>query len=106
MPVIIRETPLTTTKRKMKFRTHTGEIVTGPRLEKAIAAVAAWYTDNAHAIRNCSDYASHVTEAEKDQHLADRLADVQRLLTDGPKTFGEWQRVNVELTGKCPAFLP
>ena len=90
----------------MKFRTHTGEIVTGPKLATAVAKVAQWYTDNAYAVRDCGDYASHVTEETKDEILQSSLDRVTELLDNGPTDFSSWQRVNLELTGECPAFLP
>ena len=56
------------------FRTHTGELVTGPRLTAALASVASDWADMARAIRREDAYASHVTEADKDSYLAAREA--------------------------------
>ena len=87
-------------------RTHTGEIVTGERLTKAIKKVCDDWRENALAIRSDDQYASHITEAEKEEFLKRSL-----LLADDLEsgrihpTFTDWQRINIELTGECVALL-
>lgn len=88
-----------------EHRTHTGEIVTGPRLQAALAAVADDWTALAHAIRHEDAYASHVTEADKDRYLADDLELAERIRAGNVARFTVWQRVNLALTGECVALL-
>jgi len=91
----------------MQFRTHTGEIVDGDRLQTACESVAHWAEQNAYAIRNEDEYASHVTEAEKDEYLRQDLEWAEKIRKqENLHNFSVWQRVNAELTGKCVAFLP
>lgn len=87
------------------FRTHTGEIVTGERLQVALNAVADDWARMAHAIRNEDAYADHVTEAEKAEDLVDGLAYAERIRRGDVKNFTVWQRVDTELTGQCVALL-
>lgn len=89
----------------MNFRTHTGEIVSGARLTEALASVANDWADNARAIRREDHYASHVTEAEKDQYLTDDLAFAETIRNGAVTSFTIWQRVNTALTGECVALL-
>jgi len=89
------------------FQTHTGEIVTGERLNVAYGAVADWYVENAHGIKSENLYASHVTEKTKQDCLDTQLALAERIrLGIEPMGFWLWQRLNTELTGECVAFLP
>lgn len=89
------------------FRTHTGEIVTGERLQRALSSVAADWRANAHAIYQEDEYASHVTQETKDNDLAKRLAFADAIETGEENGgFTIWQRVNDYLTGECVAFLP
>jgi len=87
------------------FRTHTGELVTGPRLTAALASVASDWAGMAHAIRQEDAYASHVTEADKDSYLAADLAMAERIRNGEVKSFTIWQRVDTALTGECVALL-
>lgn len=87
------------------FRTHTGELVTGPRLAAALDSVANDWADMARAIRREDHYASHVTEADKDGYLADDLALAERIRNGEVKSFTIWQRVDTALTGECVALL-
>lgn len=87
------------------FRTHTGEIVTGARLQAARDAVADDWAAMAHAIRAEDAYASHVTEAAKDRYLADDLAFAEKIRRGETTGFTTWQRINTALTGECVALL-
>ncbi len=88
------------------FRTHTGEIVSGERLRAAINEVADWYADNARAIRREDLYASHVTEARKEESLARGLEFAEEVRRGEACGFSVWQRINTKLTGECIALLP
>jgi hypothetical protein len=89
----------------LTFRTHTGEIVTGERLTAALASVANAWADNARAIRREDHYASHVTEATKDNALAEGLAFAEQIRRGETTGFTTWQRINTALTGECVALL-
>lgn len=88
-----------------QFRTHTGEIVNGARLQAAIEKVADWYAENARAIRREDGYAAHVTEATKEAQLAKGLAFAEQVRSGAAFGFSVWQRINTELTGECVALL-
>lgn len=89
----------------MTFRTHNGEIITGPRLDNALNAVANDWAQLSHDIRHCGDYADHVTEEEKDRYLAEGLATAETIRNGTIDSFTIWQRVNTAITGKCVALL-
>ena len=88
------------------FRTHTGEMVQGERLQEALNAVADDWAANAYAIRREDAYASHVSEARKDERLARGLEAADRIRQGEIQSFTIWQRVNEKLTGECVALLP
>lgn len=90
----------------MDFRTHTGEIVTGERLQAALDATANDLAALGREIRSEDAYAPHVTEAEKDEILAADLALAESIRAGSVKSFAVWQRVNMHLTGECVALLP
>lgn len=88
-----------------QFTTHLGEIVTGPRLQEALDAVADDWAELAHAIRREDRYASHVTEKVKDDERDQMLlrAEEIRLGHIGSATIA--QRLNTKLTGRCVALM-
>lgn len=90
----------------MQFRTHTGEIVEGDRLNEAVQVVADWYRDNAKAIFDEDAYASHVTTERKKELLNKGLDFAEQVRAGNITGFSVWQRVNMELTGECVALLP
>ena len=91
----------------MEFRTHTGEVVTGERLNQAFNAVADFWENNAHAIYAEDGYGSHVSEKTKHDALERQLSQATRIrVGTEPMGFYLWQRVNTELTGECIGFLP
>lgn len=93
--------------RAMSFRTHTGEIIRGDRLRAAMSAVADDYVKLAHDIHREDRYASHVTEARKEEILAKTLVFADDIRQGAPTGgFTVWQRINSKLTGECIAFLP
>lgn len=87
------------------FRTHTGETVTGDRLQAALGRVADDWAALAHAIRKEDDYAPHVSEAAKDAALADGLAFAEKIRRGEATSLTVWQRINTALTGECIALL-
>ena len=89
----------------MQFKTHTGEIVTGERLQSALKQVANDWRDIARAIRSKDLYASHVTEETKDARLAEALDRADKIEAGNVGSFTIWQRVNTVLTGECVGFL-
>lgn len=88
------------------FKTHAGEIVSGSRLQAALDTVANWYCDNAYAIREQDEYASHVTEETKEQRLREGLLKAERIRTGDIDNLSIRQRIDTVLTGKCVALLP
>jgi hypothetical protein len=77
------------------------------RLIEARKSVAAGIEENAYAVREEDAYADHVTECQKEENLMASIAlakEVERGEHDN--SFWCWQRINLELTGECTAFLP
>ncbi len=90
-----------------QFQTHTGEIVTGDRLQAACEAVALWYEENARACLTSDDYPPHVTQQTKEDLARQRYEWAESVRKrDNLTNFSVWQRVNARLTGECVAFLP
>lgn len=48
----------------MQFKTHTGEVVTGERLQAALNVVADFWESNARAIRESGDYAAWLVRTD------------------------------------------
>jgi hypothetical protein len=90
----------------MDFRTHTGEIVTGDRLQAALSKVADDWRNLARAIRKEDRYAPHVTDATKEQAMLDMLSRADEIEAGDVRSLTIWQRVDTELTGECVALLP
>lgn len=88
-----------------QFRTHTGEIISGERLQRAINKVADDWAELSRAIRREDCYAEHVTTAKKDEYLAEGLARAESIRAGDIQSFTIWQRVNAELTGECVALF-
>ena len=89
------------------MKLHTGKILTETELANALAIVANDLRKLAYAIKAENAYASHITEAEKEQFLDNDLAyanEVEKGLHND--NFTIWQRVDTLLTGECVAFLP
>ena len=91
----------------MQFRTHTGEIITGSRLDAALNAVADNWAALGQAMRTEDGvYAAHVSETEKDQELSGMLAQAEAIRQGNVDNFAIWQRINTKITGECVALLP
>jgi len=89
------------------FTTHTGERIGYPRLGAALLSVANTWKELAKAVRVENAYADHVTDQEKEKIMLDMLEQADRICMGvEPMGFWLWQRVNLELTGKCVGFLP
>ncbi len=90
------------------FRTHTGEIITGPRLQAACEAVATQMEASAIKVREEDAFAEHVTQSGKDDYIDRFYTQVAAKIRkqENLHNFSVWQRVNMELTGECVAFLP
>ncbi len=89
------------------MRLHTGKILNETELANALKIVANDWRELAHAIKAENAYGSHITEAQKEQFLADglRYADeIEKGLHNN--NFTICQRVDTLLTGECIAFLP
>ena len=71
----------------------------------ACTKVADHWIENAHAVRVCDDWGSHVSEQEKDEILIRDIAHSEEVRRGEIKTFTDWQLVNYELTGNCIALL-
>lgn len=87
------------------FATHTGEIVKGKKLDKALNHIADFWMNNSKAIRAEDDYASHVTEETKDLRLKQGLAYAESVRAGHIEDFTSQQRLNTYLTGDCIALL-
>lgn len=91
----------------LSFTTHKGDTVKGERLATALNEVADDMVEIQNRIREEDEYASHVTEAEKDENLdrglkyAEEVRQGQHL---GNMTIA--QRVNQKLTGESVPILP
>ncbi|MCR9222848.1 MAG: hypothetical protein NXH70_02165 [Hyphomonas sp.] len=83
------------------FRTHTGEIVKGAKLRRALNRTAKFYRDNAQAIYDTDPYASHVTQETKDEALAKGLASADEIKKGRVDNLTVAQRLDYELTGEC-----
>lgn len=94
------------TMKYTEHRTHTGETIKGNRVTDAVKAVCDEWRELALAVRAEDSYASHVSEEEKDEYLK-RSIILANDLEAGKinPTFTDWQRINIELTGECVAFL-
>lgn len=93
--------------KQQAFKTHTGELVRGKRLQQAIDSVADEWERMARAIRQEDDYASHVAEKTKELRLQEGIQTSRRIRNGTePMGFWLWQRINTELTGECVPFLP
>lgn len=90
----------------IEFVTHTGEIISGERLQDAINNVANDWANLAYAIRKKDAYAPHVTEQQKDNQLIKMLVIAEEIRQGNINSFTIWQRVNNYLTGECVALLP
>jgi hypothetical protein len=91
--------------KKIEFVTHTGEIVSGERLQDAINNVANDWANLAYAIRKENAYAPHVTEKQKEDALNKMLTSAEEIRQGNINSFTIWQRVNNYLTGECVALL-
>ena len=87
------------------FRIHTGQLITGSPFRRACRQVAQDWRDLAHAIREENDYASHVTEAQKDSARDEMLRRADEIEKGEIDNLTIWQRVNTALTGECVALL-
>ena len=90
-----------------QFRTSLNEIVTGEKLQAALDVVADDWESLAYRIRESDDYASHVTNEQKDANLTTRIAQAESIRRgQNLHQFWIWQRINAQLTGQCVSFLP
>ncbi len=90
------------------FLTSHNEVITGERLQAACEAVAAQIEASAIKVREEDAFASHVTQAGKDDYIDRFYTQVAAKIRkqENLHNFSVWQRVNTELTGECIAFLP
>lgn len=88
-----------------QFRTHTGEIVKGQRLQDALNKVGDDWETLAMDIRAEDAYASHVTELQKGLFLAKMVYDADQIRAGYVESVTIAQRINTELTGECIALL-
>ena len=89
----------------MAFITHTGEQVSGERLNNALSQVADDWAKLAYDIRKEDAYAPHVTEKQKEDNMSRMIEAAERIREGNIKSFTIWQRVNTVLTGECVALL-
>ena len=87
------------------FKTHTGEIVTGKRLQEALSTVADDWAQLAHDIWNENPYATHVPQSVKDQNRDNMLEQAEHIRQGFITNLTISQRLNTKLTGKCVPLL-
>jgi len=96
--------PLST--EQISLRTHTGEIITGKRLQDGLNKVADDMIQNAKDIRSSNEYASHVTEEEKDNSMNRSIENAEKVRRgEKMNNFSIWQDLNMYFTGECIALL-
>ena len=88
------------------FKTHTGQIVKGKALKKALNAVADDLVKLAYDIRKEDAYTSHVTNEEKTIILRDGLTYAEQVRKGEITDLTFYQRLNTKLTGECIGLLP
>jgi hypothetical protein len=87
-----------------RHTTHTKEVISGERLEQALKTVADWYRDNARDVFLSPDWGAHVSYAQKQTWLAERIEYAYQVEAGTARpSFALWQRVNTHLTGTCVA---
>jgi len=90
------------------FRTSDGAMLNtnDNKLQAAREEVAAWFKENAEAVRKEDFYAKHVTEEEKETYLKKGIAHAEGIAKGmHDNNFTVWQRINTVLTGNCVALL-
>lgn len=76
-------------------------------VQNAREVVAKDWAEMVQSVRKEDPFASHVTEAEKDDFLAEGLSFAKSIAKGWhDNNFTIWQRLIEILTGKCPALLP
>lgn len=88
------------------FKTSEGDLVTGEKLQTALNSVADDYLLLALQMRLEDVYASHVTEAEKDENLKTAIDMAARIREGDETNLAVLQSVNTKLTGRCVPLLP
>lgn len=87
------------------FTTHTGEVVSGDRLQKALNKVADDCEETAIRIRN-GKFADHVPDCVKDKQYQDSMSAADAIRKGVINSFTIWQRVNEALTNECVPLFP
>lgn len=87
------------------FRTHTGEIIIGNRLNEVLNQLADEKISKAYRMRK-EHYATHVTEDQKDIFLMKNLNYAEQIRKGKHlDNLGVWQAINYILTGQCVPLL-
>jgi hypothetical protein len=81
-------------------------LMTGRVVRDAFQQASDDAIELAKRIRNCGDYASHVTDEQKDAIMKESIRRAVQIQVGTIDNFTVWQRVNEILTGECVAFLP
>jgi len=87
------------------FTTHTGEVVTGTRLTVALDKVVTDWENLAKRIRIEDKYASHVTDAQKEQYMAKMIESSHEIRAGKDLSLTILQRLNTVLTGVCVPLI-
>lgn len=77
-----------------------------PDFLQACKAVGRDWEDLAHRIYEEDEYASHVTQMQKEHNLNKMIYAAKEISKGQISSFTIWQRVNEKLTGDCVALLP
>ena len=89
-----------------QFRTHTGELVKGKKLQAALQIVANDLRENAEALLDPKEYPPHVTKEAREDFYNQRIKWAESIELGLVESFTTWQRINTVLTGECVGFLP
>jgi hypothetical protein len=89
------------------MRTHTGEIVTGDRLNEARKYAAGFERRSCRQWLTNPDYgADHVTTSQHGKYAARKMLEVLRIERgECDHNFTIWQRMDYFLTGESVPFL-
>lgn len=91
---------------KTKFVASNGKVIKGKYFKALLNEVANDWENIAYDIRKQDNYASHVTEKEKDEYLSQGLKLAEKIRQGEELSFTILQRINLKVTGKCVALLP
>jgi hypothetical protein len=88
----------------LKMTDSNGHVIPDDAIKAALKQVAEKYRVSALKIKN-GPYASHVTEADKEEYYKDDLRRADKIEAGNVCNFWLWQQVNEIVTGVCVPLL-